>query len=204
MAKKTHGKREKSSPKRSAVFLEDLERQEIELAERRVGKTPHDRLRWVIDFIYKDLSLLRPEEKIAIGYDLRTIHPPECTVIVGSGPMPEDLLLAYQTEIKDGITRMFFDPVGHWDLPIGTHPNESRSLFRTSENDSKITRFQLAYQYEERKGIIEGVVYLILHEASQKLRACEECGKLFIATKRQIFCLPPCAQKARDRRKQKG
>jgi hypothetical protein len=40
---------------------------------RRVGETPEQRLRWVVDFTRRDLDLLHPGELEALGWDLRLI-----------------------------------------------------------------------------------------------------------------------------------
>src|SRR5262245_7686634 len=55
------------------------------LMQQRLGRSPEERLRWVVDFTHRDLKALRREERIALGYDLRLIATLELPLAGGVG-----------------------------------------------------------------------------------------------------------------------
>ena len=60
----------KASRKKSIVDADVMaalaaDREQEELAERRMGRTPEDRLRWLVAFTQQDLNGKYPEERIA-------------------------------------------------------------------------------------------------------------------------------------------
>lgn len=183
---------------------EDLDQQELAL--RRVGATPEERLRWVLNFTNKlDLDELGPGAKNDLGYDLWQITAPVGWLTQRRmGPMPERQLREIQRAIAEGIQALFanrgrgealLDP--GWKLPV---PRRAR-LIRLSDPGAKPTLFIRIFDGTSEEGsIINGVADLILR-AGGRLRSCVECGAPFVARKRQAYCETKCSQKARNRKK---
>jgi hypothetical protein len=181
---------------------------ELKLAEQRIGRTPEQRLRWLLKFLEEDLDLLRPEERIAKGYDLRALMDlsfglrtaakkpsrPGEAMLGNSAPMPDAELRAFQAEIAQGIRGLLQNPPQGWHL---TTPQ--LSVWPASPG-VKRGGFGLRWYGEEKDAILGGVVNLLL-QAGEHLRACVECHRPFVARKRQIYCSAPCSQRVRDRRK---
>ena len=80
--------------------------QELELAYRRMGRSPEERLKWLMQvFLKKDLDLLRPEERVALGYDLRTLYPWHTGKKLE--PIPDPDLRNLHGEIGEGLRRLY-------------------------------------------------------------------------------------------------
>ena len=174
--------------------------QEIELSFRRIGRTPEERLRWLMqDFLKKDLDLLRPEERVALGYDLRTLYPWHTGRKMG--PIPDLDLRNLHKEIGEGLRRLY-PKVGEkmwhgWDFK----PPEKITLRRMSDFYSKTSEFQTTWETkDEMISILGGVLDLIVR-AGQRIRVCIECGTPFYSTKRQEYCSSACSQRVRDRKR---
>ena len=137
----------KASRRGRADGLTDQMRQQLEadeqqmaLAEKRMGRTPEEHLRWVIKFTQQDLDALRPEERIALGYDLRMLAslgwaPPRTMQGVGgygytfrqeAGPMSDEDLRALHLEIAQGIQGLMSEARRPWQLPPPQALNVSR------------------------------------------------------------------------------
>jgi hypothetical protein len=180
------------------------------LAEKRIGRTPDARLRWLLRFLEEDLDALYPEERMARGYDLRMFSDPSFglmgkvkgglrgTYRRALGPMPETDLYALQADIRRGIQGLLQTPHHQWDIPAP----QQLSLRRVSPPRAKKTRFVVTWQGEELQTILGGVFNLLL-QAGEALKACVECRRPFVARKRQIYCSPNCSQRVRDRRKRR-
>ncbi len=172
-------------PQEVKARVERLSKQEdeqIELAERRMGRTPTDLLRWVVEFAQGDLDLLRPEERAAKGYDLRVLpdlvnpqvqrQPAKSWETRGGtyelGPMPEETLRRIHGELAAGLRKLFSGE--SWRMP-----KWDTWLYRSSPDRAARTRFGLMRQLDnEPETVLSAVLDLIL-EAGGKLRACPEC-----------------------------
>jgi hypothetical protein len=188
--------------------ITDEKRQQVEeffrqtaLAERRMGRTPEARLRWVVEFSQLDLESLRPEERVAKGYDLRqlaVLGVPNPGVadswVCDVGPMPDEALRQYQADIAQGIRGLLANPPQEWSIPA---PAEIH-IQRFSTAGARKTGFYTVRQGDERQRILGAVADLLL-AAGSALRACAECGRPLVARKRQVYCTQSCSQRARDR-----
>jgi hypothetical protein len=200
------GKRDMVTNERQQLS-EDFFRQ-WDLAEVRMGRTPAQRLAWVVEFSQKDLETLRPGERTALGYDLRMLYQlgwapaREMKAAGGYGhmvspgieaaPMPEAQLRRLQAEIAAGLQGLVSGRA--WDVP----PPQGLFIARMSPAGAKKVQFQIQWQGDEHAAILNGVVNLLL-VAGETLRACAECERPLLARKRQIYCSPACSQKVRDR-----
>ena len=85
---------------------EDLDQRD--LAVRRIGSTARDQLRWIVhEFARRDLTTARPEELVALGYDLRALPPPLGTLTRSPhAPLPVEALKRIHGEVNTGLRRL--------------------------------------------------------------------------------------------------
>jgi hypothetical protein len=180
-----------------------------ELALRRLGATLEDRLRWFVHFAYRDLELLRHQEKVALGYDLRQAVAPVGWLTRRSlGPLPEPELRAVQRTLASGLRalvterrderELISDRTAGWHLP---RSGDDR-LIRISSPQAKRAMFSVfSESASEVDAIVRGVADLIVR-AGERLRGCVECRRAFVARRRQaVYCAATCANKFRNRKK---
>jgi hypothetical protein len=176
--------------------------------ELRTGKTPEDRLRWVVEFTQKDLEALRREERVALGLDLLMLATAgwapskprgsrgghQYTSAMPLATLPDDLLSSLQAEMAHGLQSLLIEPPQPWDLPAP----ETVSVSRISPPGAKKAQLAVHWEGGVREAILGSVLTLLL-QAGDALRACATCGRPLVARKRQIYCSPVCSQKVRDR-----
>lgn len=193
---------------------QDLE--DSDLAAERMGDNPEERLRWVLGFAAQDMSKLRPGEIVALGYDLRVFLHLGWSISRRYGPLPEKQVERIQKEVARGLSALLSDPRSNrngaalyvdknagWTLPVARARilRVSPQYSEMEKFSDKRTKFRLLWEGEnEETTILWGIADLILN-AGEKLRACPECGKPFVARKRQEYCTPQCSQIVRNRRK---
>ncbi len=197
MATRTRRSLRAASKRPSSAALTKLwgtDRDEAQRATVRLGETPEKRLNWVIAFAMRDLNVLRREELMALGYDLRALPAPGWQGVRHVGPMSEPELIKLQGEIRVGIERFLTTPHG-WQLP----PPRSARLCRTANGTGR-PRAERVWEGGERETIIAAVADLVIR-CADRLRACMECRRPFVAVKRQEYCSTACSQRTRDRRK---
>jgi hypothetical protein len=177
--------------------------------------TDAERLRWVLEFIWRDLAALPAEELVTLGDDLVHAVAPwwvqekrQCTEMSGAE------VLALQQEIHEGVNKAtgtsidvremmmissgHAHPHGGWVLPqAAMHLVRLRQRFR--EGDylcimcvSECTNNQMA--------IRTGVVNLLL-KFGERLLTCPVCGTLFLREYRQAYCTVKCSNKVRNKRR---
>ena len=113
----------------------------MRLAVERVGRTPDMRLQWVLDFVKQDLSRMQPEERSALGDDLRALHNADRwrTAYSSGFTMPDRLLKTIHRNIKAGLSALFSERADNeWHCP----PPRTITIHRMSPAESKRTRFQ--------------------------------------------------------------
>ncbi len=183
--------------------------EELMLARKRMGDTPDKRLTWLLDFLRLDLDVKRPEERVALGYDLRMLGMESTPVGRGSGlagvgrshfapagPMPDDTLRDLQRELAEAIRGLLGPSSRAWQLP----PVRA-SIYRFSFPGAKPVLFGMRYDSEdERGGILWGAISL-LQKAGGHLRLCPECQRIFLAVRRQAYCSAACSMRVRNRRR---
>jgi hypothetical protein len=184
--------------------------QQVALAEKRMGRSPEDRLRWVLRFTERDLDTLRPEERRALGMDLLMLslggwapsYPKRGrgghvhTAAMPIAVIPEALLRSLQAEITQGLQGLLEEPPRPWQLPA----TQTLSVSRASPTGAKRTQFHVHWEGGMREAILGSVLNLLL-QAGEALRACAECQRPLVARKRQIYCSARCSQQVRDRKR---
>jgi hypothetical protein len=159
---------------------------------RRVGETPAQRLRWIVnDFLRLDLALLTPGELAPKGDDLRAAAlfslPSGVVLHTKLSPMPPGVLRRYQVEIDQGL-RAVLGTDGEWPL-------SGRPVLQRQE-----AGFRIVVAGDEKAGILGGIAALVAVEVD-RLKTCKDrkCGAPFIAIKRQEYCTIKHSQRERNR-----
>lgn len=187
--------------------------QELELSYKRMGRSPEERLKWLMEnFLKKDLDLLRPEERVALGYDLRTLYPWHTGKKLE--PIPDLILRSLHRKIGEGI-KSLYPKVGKKSdlysktsefLTLRSHgwdfkPPKTITLRRMSDFYSKTSEFQTTWETKDEVISILGGVLGLIDKAGQRIRACIECENPFYSTKRQEYCSSACSQRVRNRKR---
>ncbi|MDO8475060.1 MAG: hypothetical protein Q7W02_02495 [Candidatus Rokubacteria bacterium] len=165
----------------------------VAAVQRRVGETPEQRLRWIMDFLRLDLDLLTSGEVEAKGDDLRMIAAHSLPRGVGLkttvSPMAAGVLRRYRDQIHEGL-RSVLGKDCQW--PLSGRPVLER----------RAGGFRIVVDGDEMVGILSGIAQLIV-EAGDRLRACQDpaCGTPFVATKRQAYCTTKHSQRVRNQKR---
>jgi hypothetical protein len=187
-------------------------RDQLQQARDRMGQTPAQMLRWVLEFIAGDLGRLRPGERDAKAQDLLFLpvllhsHGDVLpTMAMGRDRISDADLLTIQERIKQGIHGLLAPKPRWWELPAPKADGLGHSYLMRIKTDSKFTRFAINWgiMNSPADSIVMSVVFLLL-QAGDRLRGCRHCGNPFIATKRQEYCTPACSQAERNQRKKEG
>lgn len=190
-------------PRKPKIKVEHLLWGSLKLTRDRIGKDPAQCLAWVIRFSQMDLAALRPEERVALGKDL-ALFP----VVMGYqsasfwsdvGPIPEATFTAVHGELGRGLRDLMEGRA--WAVP----GQKQLRILRDSPEGSAQTRFQTYWDTRENicDAILATVARLVL-EHGQKVRACPECRKVFVATRRQRYCNTRCSQRVRNQKRKEA
>jgi len=104
-------------------------------------------------------------------------------------------LRAIQKRIREGIDAYLRGD--GWEIPRGAvvyqrvSPSGSDAGFRVA----------LSGKEENEADTLIGVVVDLILQTGRRLRRCPECGKVFVAVRRQEYCSTAHAQKVRNQRK---
>lgn len=176
----------------------------------RIGKNPVERLKWILRFAQIDLPAMRPEERVALARDL-ALFQDLCTVQIpgpfpavaflseNQPPMPDATLAAIHAELADGLRALMSG------APWGISEVRQVQVIRASKEGAPRTRFLIAWDTggDIRQAVLSAVGRLIT-EHGQKVRACPECRKVFVATRRQEYCDTRCSQRVRNQRRKEA
>jgi hypothetical protein len=170
-----------------------------DLALRRLGATWKDRLRWAVhEFARRDLTLARPEELVALGYDLRVLPQPVGTMTSSPhAPMPVRAIKRLHTQVNAGLRRLLSTDSaglqGGWVVP----PPKRMRLVRIGDVFMWVQESR-----DEIASAVAAIGELIVH-AGEDLKSCPECGRPFIRTGRRAFCEERCSMRVRNRNRPK-
>jgi hypothetical protein len=140
------------------------------------------------------MILLRSEEKIALGKDLRLFIPAGWNGVDKTKPTDELTVVRLHKHISEKIRGLLDTPSRKWKIPRIS----GLSLSRNKPSDS----FGLTGEGEDFEGVVLGVSNLIL-ELGNRLKACGSpvCKKPFVATGRQEYCSIACSLRKWDKRR---
>jgi hypothetical protein len=173
----------------------------------RIGSTPDQQLRWILDFAHTDLGGKRPEERIALAKDLAAFpdvvrRDPAASVTwrtkadvkVDARKITDARLKSIRSELARGFQELMTGS-GTWTLP----GLKQVRLARTTATGASLTRIERVWEAEgdARIAVLSTVAGLLIYHG-QKLRVCPECGKVFISNRRQSYCDTRCSQRVRN------
>lgn len=182
--------------------------QRQEAAQRRVGVTPEQRLRWLLDFAQRDLFVLSPGQGLDLHDELWAFsfpHPHQTTAPfpVGrhTGPplqFTKEYLSDLQKELLEGMHKLLKGE--EWWIQYSSPALPPDHLIYVLRRAAR-GRLSGFYMGNHRSCFLMLAVDL-LKAVGERLRQCVECQKVFLAVKRQAYCGPKCSQRARTRRYQ--
>jgi hypothetical protein len=186
------------------------------------GLTGAQRLRWVLEFIRRDLDRMTANDLQAIGDDLLHAAAPWWVdgdpqtvgwarrVSLCTDGMPLAQIRALQQEIRDmihtvlsqsvSLTEMTMISFGHttpkgWPLP------ETRTHLVRWQPHRHLTRIVMIDELiDARSAIVHGIASL-LTQFGDRLKTCEVCGAPYLRRYRQQYCTNRCSVKVRNRRR---
>jgi hypothetical protein len=179
--------------------------------------TPIQRLRWVLEFIRRDLDTLAPEVLGALGDDLLHATAPW---LVGAAwwegktrpctEMPAAEVLALQQDIRECVQSVTRDPIDIIDTMIVWPEHEVTHGYIVPEGPERLVRVRFGRGHErivwlsrktnERTEILRGVASL-LTQFTDRLQTCPVCGTLFLRRYRKEYCGVKCSNKVRNKRR---
>ena len=165
------------------------------MIRRRIGETAEDRLAWLLDAVERGMSSLRGTEHVNLGDDLRVCAFLALRAVGGYRLRLDDMrreeLADYLKEIDAGIRGLVAPKPKPW------------SFAATPKVIPRERGFAIHYSGDERAGILGGIAHLIV-EVGDRLRACRECGKPFVARARQArYCGEKCSYRRWNRERPK-
>ena len=159
---------------------------------------PRIRLARVLNWLGKDLAAPEAPHLDVTTFDgrvfsshlLRAIMPGGWRVTFPTEPMPEPVLRTLQADLRKGVASLLRGEP--WRLPT---PSGAQCV-RTAEGVG------IAWEGDEVSAVPHGLAQLVAAHASH-VRACRECGRLFLAVKRQQYDTEACGHAYRNRGKQR-
>ncbi|CBE69284.1 MAG: hypothetical protein F9K13_06170 [Candidatus Methylomirabilis oxygeniifera] len=210
----TRAKRVSGISTKDAIMLEKYQRVLQTTLQWSVMAPREDRLRWILEFAAEDIDALTPDERFERAVRLRCFMWPDSSLWCSnpSSPprtllMPDAVLHQVHAEINQGLRVVLGEQRNEeWYVPGPVRIAFYRASPRfkkgpKAETAPGRTRFAFRWDWGDDAGaILAGIIHLI-HDAGSRLRGCKECGKAFIAVKRQLYCGEDCSQRKRDRDK---
>jgi hypothetical protein len=192
----------RAEQKLEAFFKQHNAAHELRLAVRRMNVPAPSRLKWVVDFVQRDLDLLQAGEREALGYDLRGLVVHSLAGQVGyridRKAMSETALRQYQKRIAKGLDGLLSEPPQPWQIPeVQPHV----AVVEIAPSGQR--KFVVRLGGDEAASVIGGVANLVA-EAGEHLRRCKnpDCEKVFVADAKQSrYCDAKCSQSVRDKRR---
>jgi hypothetical protein len=174
------------APRRSREPLGSL----IEGPLMEMIQRPADQqLEAVFKFLDEDLHALSRAERARRGWMLRGVRTP-LGWRVRHRPITDTQLITLQQELRAGV-RGFLDK-RQWVLPAPVRG--------ALERLGGIAQVFWEPDPASTTAVVVGVAMLVQTYAP-RVRACKHCGTIFLANKRQEFCVPTHGQAVRDRKK---
>jgi len=181
--------------------------------------TESGRLRWVLEFIRRDLDTVPLEEIKAIGDDLQHATSPwwvgatwrqgkirECTDMsaVDVRALQQEIRARIQDVMGESLsftesvqTSLGLIRPGGWTIE-GSRSRIVRGHLYGDKCAPRIWRIREST--DERMAILEGVATLMV-TLSDRLSICPVCETLFVRQHRQEYCTVRCSNKVRNRRR---
>jgi hypothetical protein len=194
---------------------------EIQAALKRIGDR---RLAWLMDFLRVEVDGLRSGELLDLSHEVLAFAGTWGAYhALAKAPLDGAVLKRLQGAVGAGVTGLFqkaprpwvpelgrvkvavqFEPGSYnttWKRPR-LHKRDSWP-FHEGEADMILARPRMEYQLVTPS--LKDLFLLAAAEEVQRgagsLRRCWECTKPFVRFRKQRYCSPSCAQRARDKRR---
>ena len=178
---------------------------ELRRASNRVGRTTEDRARWLVKFAFSDLRALPndwwPHLRLEVQVFL-TAYPEQWFGWGDDSPYYSARdVRGFQVWLRAGLVQLV--TAGNWSVGARV-----KYHFVWSQGRLEDLTFGPSGARSLQRDLFAIRVYEVLSLARGKLRRCLECGKPFVARKRQEYCAERCSQTRRTRayrdRRRKG
>lgn len=183
-----------------------------EAAATRIGRTPIERLNWLLEFstsTRKELAALAGSKLAQYTFELSAFAAPaERGLAIGSKPLPADRLADLAETVGEGV-RFLCDAHPEEGGPEycsalwyrGTAWHFDMSRFGLLERAIETRTFRTYYTGDLPAVFVMAVMDLLAAEG-RRIAKCAwgPCGKLFVRRKRGAYCSRACSQKARTKR----
>lgn len=185
------------------------------LAAKRVGSTPEDHARWLIDLAYRyntpaDLSTLTAEDVEIILAEMAAFLPddPARPGEDARSSVRENYAIRWLTRICNGVRQL--NRGRAWEHNLVIHysfwvPLEVQMRGPIMRLYHLLPKGPRPDKLEVTKALKDAMAHKIcetLASVKGNLRRCrrEDCRRLFIRNKRQVYCTPSCASLVRTQR----
>ncbi len=187
---------------------------ELHKARERITAIPHGAIGWLLEFIQQDLDALTPSEWMVVAYEVASFAEAEApnthalpiastsgwTVQTIPGEMMDYTLpsrkeaLQLQQTVRGHLEHLWQHgtaPVTFSDLTLivtmpGVLTDRHGSLLVATKPKTKEFEYRVA---------------VLLVQYAGRVRSCEECQRIFLATRcDQIFCDPRCQMRVASRK----
>jgi hypothetical protein len=191
---------------------------EMTKARERITTTPHGEVGWLVNFIQRDLDTLTPSEWLVLAYEVASFTEADFSqkhilpVVSSSGWSVQALpgetqrytlpsrkeAVHLQRTIRGYLETLWTNavaPITFSDLTLivtlpGAFHDRYGSVLVVTKPKTK--------EFEYR------VAVLLAHHAG-RIRACQECQRIFLAARRdQLFCDPHCQMRVASRKWRKA
>jgi hypothetical protein len=171
-------------------------------ATTRIRQNSRTKLNWLLRFIARDPSEyanLSASKSAAIAAEI-AVFPRSRNYPLQGGPSAApsfsgEQIAAIAIELSQGING--FARGQFWRIPVSDLGRLSRNISRGPKGKGIVS----LYLGDDRARFFMAVGDLLMVEG-HRLKACQwtECGRLFVATKRQAYCGNSCSQNDRTER----
>ena len=169
----------------------------------RVGRTPEERLRWLLKFGNLEPASLDADRRAVTVQEARAFLmveevDPEVRALLRIGPPPidetpnvltQDEVWAAQRWLQEGLERL--RRIGRWNFAARVRYeldfHRGRMLWVRLRSNSRLEQFK-------------ALAYSALREARFWFRLCPECQRPFVPVGRQAYCSAGCSQALRTRK----
>ncbi len=195
--------------RRKRPLAEAQDRQELlrwtlgwPVAAERMNQVREGRLGWLLRFLALDLDALSEGAWLDLRFDV-LVFPHGAPFFHGSARAPDrEEVRRFQMEVREGLKILFEE--GFWDLEetaigIQLQRIKEEPLALGSLRPPDRARIEKAYKTTWQAACLTTIADLLATQG-ERIRQCINCGKLFLAVKRQEYCTLRCSQTTRTRR----
>jgi len=191
---------------------------EMTKARERVTTTPNGEIGWLVNFIQLDLDALTPSEWMVLAYEVASFTeadgPDRHAMPIASAcgwsvqAIPGETL-EYTLPSRKEATQLQHTIRGHlehlWKYAVAPVTFSDLTLVVTMPGALHARHGSLLVATKPKTKECEYRVAVLLAHHAGRIRACQECQRIFLAARRdQLFCDPRCQMRVASRKWRKG